>query len=159
MPIYLFPYPASPSTDPGASGLPVNSTTSQLAGLLDLTLDPLTMDFVDAPDGSLVETTDSRSQVIFQMEAYFAEWWGDPTQGSRLKALTSAARGDDTPAEGSDLVDETKRCLQLLVTEGVIADLSISSDFDENKRTVILINYRDVATGTPVDFSYIPFSA
>lgn len=159
MPVYTFPYPPASSSDPGASGLPVNSTTQQLQGLLDLAFDPLTRDCVDAADGSLVETTDSRSAVLFQMQADLNAWWADPTQGSRIRAMLSAERGDGEPVTVEDLVDEVKRCLQLLVDEGVIVDLVVKLDVDEAKRPVILMLYRDRSTGTPVDIAYIPFNA
>ena len=44
--------------------------------LLDLVIDPITRDFVDAPDGGWLEGTDARTQVLFQLESIFLAWWG-----------------------------------------------------------------------------------
>lgn len=130
------------------------STTDDLPGLLDLVIDPATLDFVDAPDGGLLETTDSRTAVLFQLRSLFNGWWGDPTQGSRVRALL---RGGADPAELLDIVDECKRCLQPLVALKIIAELSVSTDVDDLQRPVFLLNYRDLSSGGLIDLSFTPF--
>lgn len=159
MPVYTFPFPPASSTDLGASGRVVNSTTAELRGLLDLAFDPLTRDLVDAPDGALVETTDSRTAVLFQLEAQLDAWWADPTQGSRIALMLSSAQGEAEAATITDVVDEVKRCLQPLVDDGILIDLSVALDRDEAGRPAVIINYRDRSTGTPVDIAYVPFNA
>lgn len=154
MPSYSWQLPGPTSTDPGSTGDPVASTRAELEGLLDLAFDPLTRDLVDADDGGLVETTDSRTAVVWQMECRYDAWWGDATQGSRIRQLL---RGE-IPGDITDLVDEVKRCLQPLVNEGVITDLAVSLDEDEAKRPVILMLYRDRSTGSLVDIAYVPFN-
>jgi phage gp46-like protein len=129
------------------------STTDDLPGLLDLVIDPVTLDFVDAPDGGLLETTDSRTAVLFQLRSLFNGWWGDPAQGSRLRALL---RGGADPVELLDIVDECKRCLQPLIAQKIIAELDVSTDVDENQRPVILLNYRDLSSGGLIDISFVP---
>jgi hypothetical protein len=143
------------SSGAGATGSSVASTTAELLGLLDLAFDPLTHDLVDAADGAWVETTDSRTAVIFQMESELDTWWGDPTQGSRIAEIIT---GED-PGTIRDLVDEVKRCLQPLVAEGVISDLQVTLDTDFGGRPVILMLYRDRSTGHPIDLAYVPFNA
>lgn len=159
MPVYSFPFPPALSADVGASGRVVNSTAQQLRGLLDLAFDPLTRDLVDEVDGSLVETSDSRTAVLFQIEAAVDAWWADPTQGSRISSMLSSSQGESEAATISDVVDEVKRCLQALVDDGIIMDLSVSIDHDEAGRPVIVMNYRDRSTGTAVDLAYVPFNA
>ena len=154
MPSYSWQLPGPTSSDPGSTGDPVASLPSELQGLLDLAFDPLTQDLVDSTDGYFVETTDSRTAVIFQMECQLDAWWADPAQGSRIRQLL---RGE-LPGEITDLVDEVKRCLQVLVNEQVITDLTVSLDTDEAGRPVILMLYRDRSTGTLVDIAYIPFN-
>lgn len=158
MSVYTWMLPGPPvSTDPGSTGSAVASRPSDLQGLLDLAFDPLSRDLVDSDDGAWVETTDSRTAVIFQMESKVNAWWADATQGSRIRQLLESGDGD--PVSVVELVDEVKRCLQDLVDDGIITDLSVSLNTDEANRPVILMMYRDRSTGHPVDLQYVPFSA
>jgi phage gp46-like protein len=122
-------------------------------GSLSLVIDPITRDLIDSADGWFVESTDSRTMVLFQLESTYQAWWGDPTSGSRIRALL---RGDE-PATAQDVADETLRALQPLVDDGIISDLTVGTDVDEAKRTVILLTYRDRTSGRPVDLAYVPF--
>jgi hypothetical protein len=122
-------------------------------GALELVFDPITRDLIDAPDGWFVEDTDSRSTVLWQLESHFQAWWGSPFDGSRIAAILS---GDD-PATAQDLRDEALRALQLLVNAGIISDLAVALDTDEAGRVVVILNYRDRASGRLVDLAYVPF--
>ena len=155
MSTYSWQLPAPPvASVPTSSGAGVATKASDLNGLLDLAFDPVTLDLVDADDGGLVETTDSRTAVLWQMECELNSWWGDPEQGSQIAETIRGAE----PGDELQLVDRVKSCLQVLVTEGVIFDLSVTLDEDEAGRTAIVINYRDPSTGHPVDIAYIPFN-
>lgn len=154
-----------PPEPPGPPDPVIQSLASspvELLGLLDLSFDPVTRDLVDTEDGALLETTDRRTAVIFQIESALNAWWGDPTQGSRIKEIISGAAtdesGDIDVGDINSLIDEVKRCMQVLVDESVVFDLSVAVDSDETGRPVILLNYRDPTTGTPVDLAYVPFS-
>jgi hypothetical protein len=122
-------------------------------GALELVFDPVTRDLIDAPDGWFVEGTDSRSTVLWQLESHFQAWWGSPFDGSRIAAIL---RGDD-PATPQDLRDEALRALQVLVSSGTISDLAVALDTDEAGRVVIVLNYRDRASGRLIDLAYVPF--
>lgn len=123
------------------------------SGALSLVIDPITRDLVDSSDGWFVESSDSQTAVLFQLESTYAAWWGDPTSGSKVRAIV---RGEE-PATAQDLADETLRALQPLVDDGIISDLTVRNEVDEAKRTVVLINYRDRTSGRLVDMAYVPF--
>lgn len=129
----------------------VNSSAGP--GALELVFDPVTRDLIDAPDGWFVEGTDSRSAVLWQLESHFQAWWGSPFDGSRIAAILS---GDD-PATPQDLRDEALRALQVLVNAGIISDLAVALDTDESGHVVVILNYRDRASGRLVDLAYVPF--
>jgi hypothetical protein len=128
-------------------------TTSAQGAALTLVFDPITRDLVDAPDGWFVEASDSRSIVLWQLESIYLAWWGSPFDGSRIRAILS---GDD-PATEQDLRDEVLRAMQALVAEGILSELAVALDRDEGGRTVVILNYRDKASGTLVDIAYVPF--
>lgn len=140
------PGPAPNATDPGGAGVIAT-------GALDLVFDPISEDLIDAPDGSFVESTDSRTAVLLQMESTFLAWWGDPFSGSRIAELLSG----DEPGDINDVRDEALRVLQPLVTDGILSDLTVTLDVDEAGRNVVLLNYTDRAGGRPIDLAYVPF--
>src|SRR4051812_41168810 len=127
-----------------ANGAPAASpVVSPATGALELVFDPLTRDLIDAPDGWFVEGTDSRSAVLWQLESRYQAWWGSPFDGSRIRDIL---RGDD-PATPQDLRDEVLRAMQALVDEGIVSDLAVATDTDETGRVVVILNYRDRASG------------
>jgi hypothetical protein len=137
-----------------ATGAPAASpVVSSATGALELVFDPLTRDLIDAPDGWFVESTDSRSAVLWQLESHYEAWWGSPFDGSRIVAIL---RGDD-PATAQDLRDEVLRAMQALVTDGLISELTVGLDTDEAGHVVVILNYRDQASGRLVDLAYVPF--
>jgi hypothetical protein len=137
-----------------ATGAPAASpVVSSATGALELVFDPITRDLIDSPDGWFVEGTDSRSTVLWQLESRYEAWWGSPFDGSRIAAILS---GDD-PATAQDLRDEVLRALQVLVSAGIISDLAVALDIDETGRVVVILNYRDRASGRLVDLAYVPF--
>jgi phage gp46-like protein len=122
-------------------------------GALSLVIDPITRDLIDASDGWFVESTDSRTAVLWQLEATRGAWWADHTSGSRIRQVI---RGD-VPATELDLRDAVLSALQPLVADAIIAELAVALDVDENGRKVLLLNYTDRASGRSVDLAYVPF--
>lgn len=123
-------------------------------GGLSLLIDPTTLDLIDSDDGWFIEVADSRTAVMWQLEATYNAWWGDPSSGSRVRAIM---RGDD-PASAQDLRAEIERALKPLVDEQLLAELAVALDVDEGNasRPVILIQYRDLATNGLVGLAASP---
>lgn len=147
---WVIPQPSSSST-PGA---PTNLASSSVlrarnARALDLVIDG--GDFVDAPDGTWLESDDSRTAVVMQLESFYNKWWGDPPSGSSLRQILS----DDIQTV-SQVRDECLRALQPMVTEGVISNLSITTESDDRGRAAFILDYTDRASGRPVDLALVP---
>lgn len=121
-------------------------------GAADLVIDPITRDFIDSDDGGFIESSDSRSAVLCQLDADYNAWWGDAQQGSRIRAILSG----EEPGTITDVADEAQRALQLLVGEGLISDLTVVTDRDESGRGAVLLSYTDRASGGLVDLAYVP---
>lgn len=133
---------------------PVIDRGGELANAaLDLVIDPLTRDLIDADDGGFVESADSRTAVLFQLQSIYLAWWGDPFSGSRIREILSG----EAPGGAQEVRDEALRALQVLVDEGIISDLGVDTDTDENGRAVIVLGYTDRASGRRVDLAYVPF--
>lgn len=131
------------------------SVRTEGAGALDLQIDPITRDLIDTDDGVWLESNDSRTGVLFQLESTYAAWWADARSGSRIKAIIR----DPGLGGVNEIVDETRRALQLFVDDGVISDLVVASDRDEGGRVAVLLSYRDRASARPVDLAYVPMGA
>ena len=124
-----------------------------MAAQLDLAIDPATRDLVDTDDGLWLETADPKSAVLWQVEQRADEWWVSDGTGSRVKALLER----EQPCTAAELVDETKRTLQLLVDELLIADLEVRLVDEDGDRVTITISYTDIASGTRIDQSVVPY--
>lgn len=151
--LWKLPPGSSGSGGGGASSPDIPGQSVVATGGLDLVFDPITLDLIDALDGGFVESTDSRSAVMMQMESEYLAWWGDPFSGSRIADMIS---GED-PADIVDVRDEALRVLQPLVTDGIISDLTVALDVDEGGRNVVLLSYTDRSSGRPIDLAYVPF--
>lgn len=125
--------------------------------MLDLDLDPLTRDLVDTDDGGAQEVADSRPAVLWQLEERIDEHWSGEGTGSRIAALLEQL----DPVTTEQLRDEALRALQLLVTEGVIADLgaTVEPDTERPDRALFHLAYTDVGTGLRVEDLIVPFGA
>jgi phage gp46-like protein len=157
---YTWTVPTVPSSGSGSgSGAGTSSSGGPTgggpigSGALNLVIDPIMRDLVDTADGWFLESTDSRTMVLWQLEATYQKWWGDPLSGSRIREIE---RGD-TPADAEDLRDDILRALQDLVADGIISDVAVVLDNDEGGRVVLILNYRDRASGNLVDLAYVPF--
>ena len=151
--LWKLPPGSSGSSGGGASSPDIVGQSIVATGGLDLVFDPITRDLIDATDGGFVESTDSRTAVLLQMESEYLAWWGDPFSGSRIADMLS---GED-PADINDVRDEVLRVLQPLVTDGILSDLTVTLDVDEVGRPVVLLNYTDRSSGRPIDLAYVPF--
>lgn len=119
----------------------------------DTALDFVTRDFVDDGAGGWLETNDSRTAVLFQLESRRGRWPGDPRAGSRIRELLER----EEPASAAELRDAALEALQELVDEQVIAALEVALDTDQAGRPVFVLNYFDPLTGSPVDVAYSPW--
>lgn len=133
----------------------VNSPTSRsaLGGSLDQLLDPVTLDYVDTDDGEWQETADSRTLVMCMLEMRLGSSYSAPQDGTEIKAMLE--RGD--PVTPAIVVADVERAMGLLVAEGLIEDVTTGTDTDEAGRFVLVLHWRDLANGSPVDLVYVPF--
>jgi hypothetical protein len=119
----------------------------------DTALDFRTRDYIDTGTGEWLETEDSRTAVLFQLESRRGAWFGDADAGSRIAELIESGE----PVSAAQLRDEALRCLQVLVEDAIISDLVVEEDVDEAGRAAIVLHYRDRTTGSPVDIAYSPW--
>jgi hypothetical protein len=124
-------------------------------GLLDMALDPITLDYIDTDDGEWLEVSDSRTMVMIQLEQRLGESWESPGDGTSIQA--ELEEGD--PVTPEFIAAEYERALALLVQDGLIADVVIApvrDDFgnpivDEAGRFLMNVSWRDLPTGSIVD--------
>lgn len=122
--------------------------------LLDLELDPLSRDLVDADDGGAVEADDSRTAVLLQLTERRGEGWLDEGTGSRIGALLER----EEPTDADELRDAALEALQLLVVDGVIADLTVTVEpAGKPTEAVLALSYTDIASGRRVPLLLVPF--
>lgn len=123
---------------------------------LDFVFDPSTRDLIESDDGWFVESSDTRTPVLFELEDDFNTWWGEARRGSRLRQMLKSGE----PLNPEDVRDELLRCMQLFVSEGMIEDLLVSIDEEDlgngKRRTVFVIDYTDRLSGTPQSATLIP---
>ena len=133
----------------------VNAPTSRsdLGGAFDQLLDPITLDYVDSPDGDWKETADSRTLVLCMLEMRLGGSYTAPEDGTDIKAMLE--RGD--PVTPEIVVAEASRVMSLLVTDGIVENFTVNTDKDETGRFVLVLQWRDLASGSPVDLVYAPF--
>ncbi|MGE0547625.1 MAG: hypothetical protein AB7O24_01175 [Kofleriaceae bacterium] len=149
---WIIPEPAPTTPPPTGSG--VVTPAGQLFGNFDQEIDPDTRDYIDTADGAWAETESSRSAVMLQLEIRYGEWWVDPEAGSRIPAMLESGE----PVTPEQIADEARRALQMLVVDGVIADLAVSiGETDDDAGVMELqIVYTDMSSGHPVQLSYSP---
>jgi hypothetical protein len=151
---WRLPAPPVPVAAPGSAAATLQAQArTTFGGMLDQLIDPVTLDYVDADDGSWVETADSRSIMMCQIELRLGEDIYAPEDGTRVKAFLET--GD--PVTPEIAIAETLRAANLLVTAGIVSDVQASSGFDETGRFTITMAWRDLASGMPVDLVYVPF--
>lgn len=138
---------------------------TELGGLLDQYLDPVTLDYVDTDDGEWLETADSRTLVMIMLEQKLGKDWAAPGDGTRVKDSLENTDGD--PTTTAFVVAETQRAMAVLAADGIVSDVTVIGTeriggieraiVDEAGRQVIKVSWRDLASGSPVDLVYTPF--
>lgn len=126
-----------------------------LFGLFDQEIDPGSLDYVDTTEGAWAETASSRTAVMCVLSVRYNSWPPDPEIGVLLYEWFESGT-DITPEM---VVDDTRRALQLLVADGMIADLAVAVEtFDlDSRAAVIAASYTDVSSGHVVEFQFSPF--
>jgi hypothetical protein len=155
MPTFTWTVPSSPSSTPSPPSSRSLEPTDILFGLLDQDLDPVTHDYVDTADGAWAETATSRTAVQCQLSTRFNSWPRDPDMGTQLQEWLE----NGVPITPAMVIDDTRRALQLVVEDGLIADLEVeigSFDIDAGALEVEC-TYTDVLAGYVVELTYSPF--
>lgn len=158
MPSYSWQIPeASPppsSSGPSSSSAGVRAV---LGGLLDMEIDPVTLDYLDTEDGEWSETPDSRSIVLCQIELELGASIYSPGDGTRIKEMIRA--GD--PVTTAFVESELRRAMGLLEAAGVVGGVEVNGRdregkqlTDETGRAVFELAWIDLATGSPVEDVY-----
>lgn len=135
----------------------ISSTGSPaIGGLYDQAIDRDTHDYVRTGAGAWAEVADSRTAVELQLSIRYGEWFADPEAGTLIPAMLER----EEPLTAADLEVELRRCLGVLVADGVIGGLTIQVDEDAGvptgQRLVASLSYTDLATGAVVDAVYRP---
>lgn len=163
MGVFTWTVPAPASSSP-SSGSPSSIPNAEkhlkrrTFGFFDMEIDPESRDYIDTTDGEWSETEDSRTAVMMQLDIRYGEWHADPDAGSRINALVESGMLM-SDAGILQLVDEARRALQVLVDDGIIADLTVDTgdiDFGAG-RVELTILYTDRSSGHVVDVVYSPF--
>jgi phage gp46-like protein len=116
----------------------------------DLKFDPITGDLVPDGAGGWERTEHSDTAVWNQLTIHWERWWADPDIGSRL------FERDEFTSDPAPLVEaETRRALQLLVDENLIADVRVVAVESSAGRVDVRTLYRLVATGQDVE-TFLP---
>jgi hypothetical protein len=152
--VYVAPEVIPTAPEPSTAAADLNATARVLHGpLLDVVLDPVTLDYVDTEDGEWLETADSRAMVQCELDIELEADIYIPNSGSRIRRMIE----DGTPLD-EELAAETRRALQVLADEeGAITDVTVSHQRDADGTLLIDCGWRDVASGLPLDLRYQPF--
>jgi len=147
-------------TTPGTTLLDSLGATpaGDLTGQLDQLIDPVTMDYVRTADGEWAQTADSRTIMFIAMTQRVGESPFDPDHGTAIYRLLEQGLLSPEMAQA-----ETERVGALLTAEGVLTDFEVSIKDDrgeylrgEDDRFVIVTNWRDLASGSPINQTFQP---
>ena len=138
--------------DPAALGQIVGAAPTPT----DMLIDPVTLDYVRTADGAWAETADSRTLMMIALELELGASPFDPQDGTTI----AARRRDGDPVTPDEVEAEALRVGERLQREGVIADFSATvrdaaGDLlrDSSGRMVVVLSWRDLASGSPVDLA------
>src|SRR5689334_15289264 len=95
----------------------------------DVFINPATRDFVDDGEGGWVETDDSSTAVLCQIESRENAWWGDSRAGSQNAEILEG----EVPTL-DELVDSTKRALRVLGAAGLIDNITVAKQSEDSAR-------------------------
>jgi hypothetical protein len=160
---FTFPLGGDPldDADETTPGVQVLTRPVDGGGALDMYLDPITLDYVDTDDGEWLEVPDSRTIVLIQLEQRLGDSWESPGDGTAIKARLE----DGEPVTPEFVQSETERAMQVLVSAGVISDLTVGPitdatgayTTDDDGRFVLQTSWRDLASNEPIDLVYPAF--
>lgn len=164
MSIYTWEIPGPPAvaSSTGSSGLGSGATArtaASLGGLLDQLIDPVTRDYVDADDGSWVETADSRTIVMIMLDTMYGYSYAYAEDGTRIRELLET--GD--PLTPEIAAAEISRAMRVLERNGILSEFSIAIVDDDGTSLVDrggtfspVLRWTDLASGSPVELAYTP---
>lgn len=125
-------------------------------GQTDMLIDPVSLDYVPTSEGAWAETADSRTMMMVMLELELGASPFDPNDGTTL----AARRRDGDPITQDEIEAETLRVADILVREGLIADVEVTTTDAAGQplstvsgRSVVAISWRDLASGHPVDLA------
>jgi len=157
MPSYSFRIPGPPGIPPIVAppvGVGGATMRSGFGAVLDLLINPVTLDYYRTDDGAWVETADSRTAMLIQLESEYAASPWNPGDGTRIKAMLR----EGEPVSLDILQAETLRAGKVLQAEGILSDLtaevrdSLGNPLvDETGRSLVRLHWRDLIAGSPVD--------
>lgn len=164
---FAFPF-ASPfgsgfSFVPGPGGFSLSSLDATagggLAGQYDQLINPTTLDYVRNDVGEWAETADTRTTMLLMLELELGASPFDPQDGTTIKAKLR----DGDPVTPEELRAETLRAAGILQSAGLITDLAVTVRDsanqvlrDQSGRTLVRVDWRDLASGSPVDLVLQP---
>ncbi|HKQ65969.1 MAG TPA: hypothetical protein VJZ73_13225 [Methylomirabilota bacterium] len=161
-----FSYPfSSPFEGSGFSFVPPPTRAQQLGQNnnpnigRDRMLDPFTGDYIRTANGEWAETSDSRTIMLISLSVRLGESPFDPSHGTSIHRRLKSGIVLSTDF----LQAETVRVGEDLRQEGVLSDLVVTvRDQDGNKlrdetgRLIIRTQWRDLASGSPIDATFTP---
>lgn len=86
----------------------------------DLKIDPETLDLSFGDDGDVETVETAESAVILQACCHEGLWFGDKTLGNRLHRMRTGG--------AAEVKREWERAFGVLVTDGLISDLSVETE-------------------------------
>lgn len=154
---------ASPFASPFGSGFSfapgsaaVDPTGPTGGATVDMLIDPATLDYVRTTNGEWAQTGDSRTLMMIALELELGASPFDPQDGTTI----AARRRDGDPVTPEEIEAEALRVGDQLQREGIIADFSVTIRDaagqllrDTSGRLVVALNWRDLASGSPVDLA------
>lgn len=161
-----FSYPfSSPFQGSGFTFVPPPTRAQQLGQNTnpnvgrDRMLDPVTLDYIRTTNGEWAETSDSRTIVLIALSVSLGESPFDPQHGTSIRRRLKNGIG----LTSDFLQAETVRVGEELRQEGILSELTVAvRDQDGNKlrdeagRPVIRTQWRDLASGSPIDATFTP---
>ncbi len=142
-------------TSSGYSFVPADPILSP--GVTDQLLDPVTLDYVRTVDGEWQETPDSRTTMLLMLELHLGASPFDPGDGTTIADM----RESGAPLTREDALQETLRAGGVLVTAGIISELSAAVEdsngvtlHDESGRLLVRAAWRDLASGATSDLIF-----
>jgi hypothetical protein len=159
---YSWDIPTQPNPPaPSSSGLATSSAglRTVLAGLLDMVIDTVTLDYIRTDNGEWLESADSRSIVLCQLELELGKSYTTPGDGTEVKARLESGE----PLTTSNVEADVRRAMAVLEAAGIVGAVEVSGRdekgaqlYDESGRPAFKLSWIDLATGSPVEEVYAP---